>query len=81
MFSLEMACETSTAVIMKSQGACQTRWMSRGNEAKDGATWHIRARPQSSALRFDNRPADRQPKSQATRFRGVKSFEHAVKSR
>src|SRR5882672_11085649 len=55
--------------------------MSRRNEAKDSATWQVRARPQLSVMRFDNRPADRQPKSQTARFRGVESLEHAVKSR
>src|SRR6202049_666670 len=55
--------------------------MSRRNEAKDSATWHVRARPQSSVMRFDNRPADRQPKPQPARFRGVERLEHALKSR
>src|SRR5205807_9077514 len=55
--------------------------MSRHNEAKDSATLHVRARPQSSVMRFDNRPADRQPKPQTARFRGVESLEHALKSR
>src|SRR5216684_6700187 len=55
--------------------------MSRRNETKDSATWHVRARPQSSVMRFDNRPADRQPKPQTARFRGVESLEHALKSR
>src|SRR5712691_8562312 len=56
-------------------------WMSRRNEAKDSATWHVRARPQSSVMRFDNRPADRQPEPQTARFRGVESLEHAVNIR
>src|SRR5258706_1084563 len=55
--------------------------MSRRNETKDSATWHVGARPQLSVMRFDNRPADRQPKPQTARFRGVESFEHAVKIR
>src|ERR1700756_1278854 len=54
---------------------------SRRNEVKDSATWHIGACPQSSVMRFDNRPADRQPKPQTARFRGVESFEYALKSR
>src|SRR5205823_5217124 len=55
--------------------------MSRCNETKNSATWHVGARPQSSVMRFDNRPADRQSKSQTARFRRVESLEHAVKSR
>src|SRR6201991_3737651 len=51
------------------------------NEAKDGATWHVRARPQPSVMRFDNRSANRQPKPQAARFGGVESLEHALKGR
>jgi hypothetical protein len=56
-------------------------WISRRNEAKDSATWHVRARPQPSVMRFDNRPADRQPKPQTARFRAVEGFEHAIKIR
>src|ERR1700719_641846 len=55
--------------------------MSRCNKAKDSATWHVRARPQSSVMRFDNRPADRQPKSHTVRFRAVESLEYALKIR
>ena len=55
--------------------------MGRRNETKDGATWHVRARPQLSAMRFDNRPADRQPKPQTARFRGVERFEDALQTR
>src|ERR1700722_16767413 len=55
--------------------------MGRRNEAKDSATWRVRARPQSSVMRFDNRPADRQSKPQTARFRGVERLEHALKSR
>src|SRR5712691_2281052 len=56
-------------------------WISRRNEAEDSATWHVRTRPQSSVMRFDNRPADRQPKPQTARLRGVESLEHAFKNR
>src|SRR5882762_3707687 len=56
-------------------------WMSRRYETKDSATWHVGARPQSSVMRFDNRPADRQSKPQTARFGGVESLEHALKSR
>src|SRR5712671_2112899 len=55
--------------------------MSRRNEAKDSAMWHVRARPQLSVMRFDNRPTDRQPKPQAARFRGIERLEHSLKSR
>src|SRR6266404_5866740 len=55
--------------------------MSRRNEAKNSATCHVWARPQSSVMRLDNRPADRQPKPQTVRFRGVESLEHALKNR
>src|SRR3981189_382117 len=53
----------------------------RQGELKAGAAGQVRARPQSAAVRFDDRPADRQPKSQTARFRGVESLEHAVNSR
>src|ERR1700735_5295528 len=69
----------STA-IFRLHSRCGGR-MSRRNEAKDSATWHVRARPQSSVMRFDNRPADRQPKSHTVRFRAIESLEHAVKIR
>jgi hypothetical protein len=55
--------------------------MSRRNEAKDSATWHVRAHPQSPIMGFDNRPADQQPKPHTTRFRAVESLELALKSR
>jgi hypothetical protein len=55
--------------------------MSRRDEAEDSATWQIGARPQSSVMRFDNRPADRQPKPQTARFRGVERFEDALQTR
>src|SRR5258706_14143999 len=54
--------------------------MSRRNEAKDSATRHIRARPQSAAVRFDDRTADRQAHPQTVRFRGVERLEHALES-
>src|SRR6266576_2331055 len=55
--------------------------MSRRNETKDSATWHVGARPQSSVMRFDDRPADRQPKPQTAGLRAVESLEHAVNIR
>src|SRR6267142_3845699 len=77
-------CQTGRLPCLRSEAAFNSRRgsrMSRRNETKDSATWHVWARPQSSVMRFDNRPADRQPKPQTARFRGVESFEHAVKSR
>src|SRR6266849_2399871 len=53
----------------------------RQGELKAGAAGHVCAGPQASVMRFDNRPADRQPKPQTARFRGVESLEHAVKIR
>src|SRR3979490_296565 len=50
-------------------------------ELKAGAAGQVRARPQLSVMRFDNRPADRQPKPQAGRFRRVESLENAVNIR
>src|SRR5271169_593666 len=67
----------STA-IFRLQSQCGGR-MSRRNEAKDSATWHVRARPQSSVMRFDDRTADRQAHPQTARLRGVESLEHALK--
>src|ERR1700712_2983678 len=55
--------------------------MRRHSEAKHSATRHVGARPQTPVMRFDNRPADRQPKSQTARFRAVESLEHAVNIR
>src|ERR1700688_3665230 len=78
------ACWTRRLPRLRSEAALYSRCggrMSRRNEAKDSATWHVRARPQSSVMRFDNRPADRQPKPQTARFRGVERLEHALKSR
>src|SRR5713226_6280673 len=78
------ACWTRCLPYLRSEAAFHSRCggrMSRRNEAKDSATWHVRARPQLSVMRFDNRPADRQPKPQPARFRGVESFEHALKRR
>src|SRR3954454_13046390 len=77
-------CYTSRLPCRGSEAALHSRCggrMSRRNEAKDSATWHVRARPQSSVMSIDNRPADRQPKPQTARFRGVESLEHAIKSR
>src|SRR6267154_2757268 len=68
------------AAAPKHQSRCNV-WMGGHGEFKCGATWHVRARPQSSVMRFDNRPADRQPKPQTARFRGVEGLEHALKSR
>src|SRR6266705_4984364 len=76
------ACQPRRPLRRGSEAALHSGYggrMSRRNEAKDSATWHVRARPQSSAMRFDNRPADRQPKPQTARFRGVESLEHALK--
>src|SRR5258705_10565744 len=78
------ACCTRRPLLADPKQALHSRGsgrMSRRNEAKDSATWHVGARPQSSVMRFDNRPADRQPKPQTARFRGVESLEHAVKIR
>src|SRR5882672_3906715 len=55
--------------------------MSRRGETKDSATWHIRARPQLSMVRFDDRPADRQTKPQAAWLCGVERLEHPLESR
>src|SRR6266704_2987007 len=78
------ACWTRRLPRLRSEEVLHSRCggrMSRRNETKDSATWHVRARPQSSVMRFDNRPADRQPKPQTARFRGVESLEHALKIR
>src|SRR5216684_1538667 len=53
----------------------------RQGELKAGAAGQVRARPQSAAVRFDDRTADRQPKPQTVRFRGVERLEHALKIR
>src|SRR5262249_6559809 len=50
-------------------------------ELKAGAAGQVRARPQSAAVSFDDRTADRQAHPQTARFRGVESLEHALKSR
>src|SRR5271165_1962222 len=46
----------------------RTIWIGRQGEMKDGAAGPIGARPQPSAMRFDDRTADRQPQPQARRF-------------
>src|SRR5882724_5170992 len=53
---------------------------SRRSETKHSATWHIRAPPQLSVMRFDDRPADRQPKPQTAWLRGVERLEHPLES-
>src|SRR6266481_1055898 len=71
------ACWTRRLPRLRSEEVLHSRCggrMSRRNETKDSATWHVRARPQLSVMRFDNRPADRQPKPQTARFRGVESL-------
>jgi hypothetical protein len=67
------------AAAPKHQSRCNV-WMGRHGEFKCDAAGQVRARPQLSVMRFDNRPADRQPKPQTARFRGVESLEHAVNS-
>src|SRR5262249_30178392 len=76
--------DLASAAFVKPRATLHSRCggrMSRRNEAEDSAGWQIMARPQSPVMRLDDRSADRQPKSQTARFRGVKSFEHALKSR
>ena len=68
------------AAAPKHQSRCNV-WMGGHGEFKCGAAGQVRARPQLSVMRFDNRPADRQPKPQTARFRGVESLEHAVNIR
>src|SRR5215813_12725848 len=46
-------------------------------EPKDGAARFIRICPQSAPVRFDDRPADRQPHPHAAALRGVEGFEYA----
>src|SRR5215216_3621462 len=78
------ACWTRRLPRLRSEEVLHSRYggrMNRHGEAKDSATWHVGARPQSSVMRFDNRPADRQPKPQTARFGAVESLEHAVNIR
>src|SRR6202166_4026952 len=42
----------------------------RQGELKAGAVGYVCAGPQTSVVRFNDRPADRQPKPQTARFRG-----------
>src|ERR1700688_4544790 len=77
------ACWTRRLPRRESEAALRSRCggrMSRRNEAKDSATWHVRARPQSSVMRFDNRPADRQPKPQTARPRRVEGRENLIEN-
>ena len=52
----------------------------RQGELKAGAAGQVRARPQSAAVRFDDRPADRQAHPQTARFRRVEGLENVLES-
>src|SRR6476659_9059770 len=52
----------------------------RQGELKAGAAGQVRARPQSAAVGFDDRTADRQPKPQTARLRRVEAREDALES-
>src|SRR4051812_28070567 len=52
----------------------------RQGELKAGAAWHVRARPQSTAVRFDDRTADRQAYPQTVRLRRVEARENVLES-
>src|SRR5258705_3173886 len=53
----------------------------RQGELKAGAAGQVRTRPQSAAVRFDDRTADRQAHPQTARLRRVEGLEYALKSR
>src|SRR5882672_569094 len=53
----------------------------RQGELKASAAGQVRARPQSAAVRFDDRTADRQAHPQTAKLRRVEGLEHALKSR
>ena len=55
--------------------------LARHREVKDGPPRHIRARPHSTAVRFDDRPADRQPQPQTVRLGRVEGLEQPLESR
>ena len=48
----------------------------RQGELKAGAARQVRARPDSAAVRYDDRPADRQAHPHAAGLRSVKCIEH-----
>src|SRR6266849_3471817 len=52
----------------------------RQGELKAGAAGQVRARPQSAAVRFDDRTADRQAHPQAARLRRVEGLENVLES-
>src|SRR6478672_3231991 len=52
----------------------------RQGELKAGAAGQVRARPQSAAVRFDDRTADRQAHPQTARLRRVEARENALES-
>src|ERR1700676_3379379 len=52
----------------------------RQGELKAGAAGQVRARPQSAAVRFDYRTADRQAYPQTVRLRRVEACENVLES-
>src|SRR6266481_4285310 len=52
----------------------------RQGELKAGAAGQVRARPQTAAVRFDDRTADRQAQPQTARFRRVEGLENVLES-
>src|SRR5258708_9200955 len=55
-------------------------WAGRHRELKAGAAGHVRARPQSAAVRFDDRTADGQAQAHALGLGGVERLEQAVQT-
>src|SRR6202035_1018212 len=62
----------------------RSRWnvcIARKHKLKGGATPLVRARPEASAMRLDDRTADREAQPQAGRLRRVEGLEHPLEHR
>src|SRR6266404_7950274 len=73
-FGISVSCQQATSIT---DGGSVTG----DRKLKESTSRLAPGRPQPPTMGFDNRAADRQPKPQTARFRGVETLEHALKSR
>jgi hypothetical protein len=69
-----VACTISSRILTIVLASRSRRLLRRQRELKYGPPRFIGARPQASAMRFNDRTADRQAHPQAAGFRGVKGL-------
>src|ERR1700744_231893 len=62
-----------------SAGRLKPLALGRQSKLENGTAWHVRANPQATTMRFNDRATNGQPDAQAVGFGGKERFEHTLR--